>query len=145
MRGAKLKYDRDDNIVFISFSEPTELNTQDEIADHFKRVTAFWRAHAHGQKSYFVVDIDNVTINMKELEFYARETDRAHEECALTSVRYGGNPLHRTLTRLGGMKIHRPSNLYETRQEALAVVRAMHAGEVRALVEKEGERHARHK
>jgi hypothetical protein len=131
MSGARLQYDRAENIVFISFDKPTELKTQDEIAAHFKKVTAFWKAHARGHKSYFVVDIDNITINMKELEFYARLTDRAHAECAITSVRYGGNPLHRTLTRLAGMKIHRPSNLYETREEAMAVVRALRAGEVK--------------
>ena len=130
MPTAKLQYDGDANIIFISFTEPTELNTQAEIAAHFKRVTSFWRQHAHGHKSYFVVDINNITINMKELEFYAEKTDAAHEECAITSVRYGGNPLHRTLTRLAGMKIHRPSNLYETRDEALAVVRALRAGDV---------------
>jgi hypothetical protein len=30
------------------------------------------------------------------------------------------------------MKIHRPSNLYQTREEALAVVRALKAGELEA-------------
>jgi hypothetical protein len=130
MAHAQLRYDKTENIIFISFPEATELNTPDEISAHFKRVVGFWRNHARGKKSYFVVDIDNITINMKELELYARETDRAHQECAITSVRYGGNPLHRTLTRLGGMKIHRPSNLYATREEAMAVVRALRSGEV---------------
>jgi hypothetical protein len=130
MAHATLSYDRDQNIVFISFAEPTELQTKEEIAAHFQRVVAFWRAHAGGKKSYFVADISNITMNVKELEAYARETDRAHEECAITSVRYGGNSLQRTLTRLGGMKIHRASNLYPTREEALAVVRAMIKGEV---------------
>ena len=131
MAQAELRYDKDENIIFIRFAEPTELDTQAEISAHFKRVVAFWRSHARGKKCYFVVDIDNITINMKEIEFYAHQTDKAHHECAITSVRYGGNHLHRTLTRLGGMKIHRPSNLYETREEALAVVRAMRAGDVK--------------
>ncbi len=129
---ATLSYDPADNIVFISFSEPVELNTREEISAHFKYVTDFWREHTHGQKSYFVVDFENITINIAELEFYAQETDKAHRECAITSVRYGGNPLQRTLTRLGGMKIHRPSNLYQTREEALEVVRALRRGEITA-------------
>jgi hypothetical protein len=132
MAQAELRYDKDENIIFIRFAEPTELVTQAEISAHFKRVVGFWRSHAKGKKCYFVVDIDNITINMKEIEFYARETDRAHAECAISSVRYGGNHLHRTLTRLAGMKIHRPSNLYETRQEAMDVVRALRAGELKA-------------
>ena len=44
-------------------------------------------------------------MNMAELDFYSQTTDRAHAECAITSVRYGDNSLQRTLTRLGGMKI----------------------------------------
>jgi hypothetical protein len=131
MAQAQLRYDKNENIMFISFAEPTELNTPEEIAAHFKRVVSYWRQHARGKKCYFVVDIDNITINMKELEFYAGETDKAHQECAISSVRYGGNPLHRTLTRLAGMKIHRPSNLYATREEAMAVVRALRSGEIR--------------
>jgi hypothetical protein len=131
MAHAELRYDKRENIVFIRFAEATELNTHAEISAHFQRVVSFWRTQAGGKKSYFVVDIDNITINMKELEFYAGETDKAHHECAITSVRYGGSPLHRTLTRLAGMKIHRPSNLYATRDEAMAVVRALRSGEVR--------------
>lgn len=131
MAQAELRYVKGENIIFIRFAEATELDTHAEIAGHFKRVVSYWRTHARGKKCYFVVDIDNITINMKELELYARETDRAHAECAITSVRYGGNPLHRTLTRLGGMKIHRPSNLYATREEAMAVVRALRSGEIR--------------
>ena len=127
---ADLRYDKSENIIFISFAEATELNTHAEIAGHFKRVVSYWRTHAGGKKCYFVVDIDNITINMKELAFYAQETDRAHAECAITSVRYGGNPFHRTLTRLAGMRIHRPSNLYATRDEAMAVVRALRSGEI---------------
>src|SRR5258706_8871504 len=128
--GATLSYDRAENIVFITFDAPLELNTRDEIGGHFQRVVEFWRANAGGRKSYFVVDFTNITINMSEIAFYAAETDRAQEECAITSVRYGGNPLQRTLTRLAGMRIHRPSNLYQTRDEALAVVRALRSGEI---------------
>src|SRR5262245_30653071 len=108
---ATLSYDRAQNVVHISFEEPTALTTRQEIAEHFTRVVSFWREKAGGKKSYFVVDITNITINMAELEYYALVTDRAHEECAITSVRYGSNSLQRTLTRLAGMKIHRPSNL----------------------------------
>jgi hypothetical protein len=127
---ATLSYDRAENIVFIRFDSPVELTTRDEIAAHFAHVVDFWRAQAGGRKSYFVVDIENITISIAELEFYARETDLAHEECAITSVRYGGSSMQRTLTRLAGMKIHRPSNLYQTHEEAMAVVRSIQRGDV---------------
>jgi hypothetical protein len=129
---ATLSYDKDENIVYMSFAEREDLQTREQIADHFTRVVSFWRAKAGGKKSYFVVAFDNVTINPSELDFYAEQTGRAHEICAITSVRYGGNPMQRTVTRLAGMKIHRPSNIYETREEALAVVRALQKGDVKA-------------
>src|SRR5262245_48421759 len=103
----------------MSFPSPEELNPREEIAAHFDRVVAFWRTSAGGKRSYFVVNFENITINVGELEFYAQQTKHAHEVCAITSVRYGGNPMQRTVTRLAGMKIHRPSNIYETREEAL--------------------------
>ncbi len=129
-KSATLSYDADENIVFVGFDEPVELNTRDEIAAHFERVIDFWRANAGGRKSYFVADFTNVTTSMQEIGFYAEQTKRAHEECAIASVRYGGNPLQRTLTRLAGMRIHQPSNLYQTREEAMAVVRALRSGEL---------------
>ena len=127
---AKLAYDPIENIIWMSFPTPVELNTRQQIAEHFGHVVKFWRTRAGGKKVYFVVNFDNVTINAGELEFYAEQTRRAHEMCAIASVRYGGNPLQRTVTRLAGMKIHLPSNIYETREEALAVVRKLKEGEI---------------
>jgi hypothetical protein len=123
-----LSYDIAENIVFISFPEPVELRTREEIAEHFERVTSFWRSSAGGRKAYFVVDFENVTINLAELEHYAEHSRRAQDICAIASVRYGHNPLQRTATRLAGMKIQRPSNIYDTREEALAAIRAMKRG-----------------
>jgi hypothetical protein len=120
-----LSYDLAENIVFMSFPAPLTLTTRAEIVAHFERVVAFWRGHAGGRKAYFVVDFDNISINVSELEFYAEQTKRAHQICAIASVRYGGDPLQRTATRLAGMKNQQPSNICETREEALAVVRAM--------------------
>jgi hypothetical protein len=129
---AILSYDRAKNIVFMHFAVAEELQTKKEIGDHFARVIEFWRAEATGKKAYFVVDLENITINPQELEFYAEESKRAHALCALVSVRYGGNPIQRTLTRLAGMKIHRPSNIYETKEEAMEVVRALASGQIKA-------------
>lgn len=129
---ASLSYDRTENIIHMSFSAPEKLDTRAQIAEHFERVLAFWRTRAGGKKTYFVVNFDNITININELDFYAEQSKRAHDLCAITSVRYGGNSLQRTVTRLAGMKIHRPSNIYETREEALAVIRALRKGDIKA-------------
>jgi hypothetical protein len=120
-----LSYDLAENIVSMSFPAPLTLDTRPEIVAHFERVIAFWRRNAGGRKAYFVVDFDNVTINVNELDFYAEQTKRAHAICALASVRYGGAPLQRTTTRLAGIKNQQPSNICASREEALAAVRAL--------------------
>jgi hypothetical protein len=124
---AALSYDAAENIIYMSFPEPVELRTREEITGHFEHVVAFWRSHAGGKKVYFVVDFDNVIINVGELDHYAVQSKRAHDLCAIASVRYGGSSLQRTATRLAGMKIQRPSNIFETREEAIVAVRAMQA------------------
>lgn len=138
----ELSYDATDNIVYMSFPNPVELNTREEIVAHFDRVIAFCRSRTGGKKAYFVVDFDNIVINVGELEFYAEQTKRAHELCAIASFRYGGTPLQRTATRLAGMRIQRPSNIYETREEALAAVRAMKRGQASGAA-REGEPRSR--
>lgn len=120
-----LSYDRHENIVYMSFPEPVELRTPEEITSHFQRVIEFWRVSTVGLKSYFVVDFDNVSINPAEVDFYAQESRRAHDICAIASFRYGGTHLQRTVTRLAGMKMQRPSNIYQTREQAIAAVRAL--------------------
>ena len=120
-----LSYDLAENIVFMSFPTPLTLDTQQQIVAHFERVITFWRKNAGGRRAYFVVNFDNVTINVNELSFYAEQTKRAHAICAIASVRYGGDSLQRTTTRLAGMKNHQPSNICATREEALAAVRAL--------------------
>jgi hypothetical protein len=129
---ATLTYDRAQNIVFMSFPEPEELSDRAAIAAHFRRVCDFWRANAGGKKSYFLVNLENITIDAVQLAFYVEETRKAHDLCALVSVRFGGNSLQRTVTRLAGMKIHRPSNIYETKEEALEVVARLRRGEIEA-------------
>ena len=58
-------------------------------------------------------------------------TEVSLEDCAITVVRYGGDALQRTGARLYNMKLHAPSRLYESRDEALAVVRALKLGQMR--------------
>ena len=70
-------------------------------------------------------------MNVAELDYYAQQVKRVSEICkAITVVRYGGDPLSRTSNRLISMKLHTPSNLYTTRDEALQVVRGLRSGKI---------------
>ena len=102
----------------------------------FDEVVAFWRANCRGQRAYYVVDYTNHTTNLTENDFYGRQVKRVLDECAITIVRFGGDPLTRTGARLRGMKLHVPTNLYGTKEAAIAVVRALREG--RMLLDRQG-------
>jgi hypothetical protein len=128
MAEATLTYDPDQNILSVVFPDPLDVETREQVVAHFQRVIDFWRARAGGRKSYLLVGLSNVTLNARCLETYTREIARVNAECAIASVRFGGTPLLRGLTRLTGIRYHRASNLYDTYEEALAAVRTMIAG-----------------
>jgi hypothetical protein len=123
------EYDPAENIVYVTF--PTvHLETRAEIKAHFDHAYEFWRDHCAGRKVYYVVGYDGFSVNLRENEYYAEQMRRILENCAITVVRYGGDALQRTGARLYNMKLHAPSRLYESREEAVAVVRALKSGEM---------------
>jgi hypothetical protein len=123
------EYDAQTNTVEVSFPK-VHLETQDEIRGHFDRVLQFWREHCRGKKVYYVVNYDGFSVNLRENEFYAQQMRRVIDQCAITVVRYGGDALQRTAARLYNMKLHSPTRLYDSREEALGVVRALQSGEM---------------
>jgi hypothetical protein len=123
------EYDPAENIVFVTFPG-VYLETQEQIRAHFDRVIACWRALCNGRKVYYLVNYDGFSVNLRENAYYAEQMNRVYEQCAITSVRYGGDSLQRTGARLYNMKLHRPSHLYSSREEALEVVRALISGEM---------------
>jgi hypothetical protein len=123
------QYDAAENIVYVTFPQ-VHLETAIQIREHFDRVIAFWKAHCKGKKVYYVVNYDGFTVNLRENDSYAQNMKRVADTCAITIVRYGGDSLQRTAVRLYNMKLHAPSRIYASRQEALEVVRAIKSGEM---------------
>jgi|HubBroStandDraft_5_1064220.scaffolds.fasta_scaffold53599_2 hypothetical protein len=123
-------YDAVDNIMYVAFPN-VHLETPAEIRAHFDQAYNFWRDHCGGKKAYYIVGYDGFSVNLRENEFYAEQMRRILDDCAITVVRYGGGALQRTGARLYNMKLHAPSRLYASRDEALAVVRALKLGEMR--------------
>jgi hypothetical protein len=122
-------YDPAQNIVFVTFPR-VHLETAIQIREHFDRVIAFWKANCQNRKVYYVVDYDGFTVNLRENGSYAQNMKRVADTCAITIVRYGGDSLQRTAVRLYNMKLHSPSRIYGSREEALAVVRGLKNGEL---------------
>jgi hypothetical protein len=121
-------YDSVENVIFVSFPN-TKLDTQQQIREHFDRIVAFWEKNCGGKKVYYVVNYDNISISLKENEFYAQQMKRIIP-CAVTVIRYGGTELQRTGARLANIRLHTPSNLYESRDEALKIVRELKSGTI---------------
>jgi hypothetical protein len=122
-----LRFDAALNVVFVTHPAPTYLATHEAIRAYFDRVIAFWRASCPG-RAYFVVDYENLRSEIALNDFYAEQIRRVVDECAVTIVRHGGDPLQRTTARLVGIKLHIPSRVYGSLDEAMAVVRALRHG-----------------
>jgi hypothetical protein len=122
------RYDAAANVIYVTFPV-VHLESRQEIREHFDRVVAYWRDNCGGRKVYYVVGYDGFSVNLRENEYYAQQMRRVME-CAITIVRYGGDALQRTAARLYNMKLHAPSRLYESREAAIDVVKALQAGEM---------------
>ncbi|HWL89135.1 MAG TPA: hypothetical protein VNO21_25205 [Polyangiaceae bacterium] len=122
------RYDAGDEIIHVSYPGGFHLETREDITEMFDAVVGFWRARCAGQRVYYVVDYTNYSSNLAHNDFYVKQVKRVIAECAITIVRFGGDPLTRTGSRLRGMKLHVPTNLYATKSEALTVVRALREG-----------------
>lgn len=123
-------FDAKERILFVSHPHPIVLHTREDIAAYFDDGIRFWRRNAGGEKVYIVVDYQNLTTNLDEIEFYASQVKRIADECAITVVRYSGSMLQRMAGRMTAIRLHTPSNAYASREEALAVVRGLKAGTI---------------
>lgn len=133
------RYSAQEKVVFVSYPPGFHLETQREITTMFDKVVAFWRERCAGRRAYYVVDYTNFSTNLAENDFYMTQVKRVLDECAITVVRFGGDALTRTGSRLRGIKMHVPTNLYPTEREALAVVRALREGTMTVATQATGE------
>jgi hypothetical protein len=130
-KASAMKYDAAENIVYVWHPEPVSLQTREDIAAYFEANRRFWRSHCGGQKAYFVVDFDGQSTSVEQQDYYVQSVKAAVDECAITVVRYGGDMLQRLTARMAAIKMHLPSNIYASREEAVAVVRALRKGTIK--------------
>jgi hypothetical protein len=126
----KQSYDEVENVVSVWHDAPVQLETAAQLVAYFDAIVGFWRRTCLGKKAYYLVDWRNFTTNVRENDLYAAQVKRVVDQCAVTIVRYCDNPLQRTAGRLVAVKLHVPSHIYDTREEAVAVIRGLKRGEV---------------
>ncbi len=123
-------YDDRENVLSVWHDRPVRLETPEQITAYFDAIVNFWRRNCRGRKAYYLVDWRNFSTNMRENDLYASNVRRVVEGCAITIVRFSDNPIQRTAGRLVAVKLHVPSNIYETREEAIAVIKGLQRGDV---------------
>jgi hypothetical protein len=130
LRTREFRHDQTAGIVFVRCPNRVHLDTGDDIEAFFDESVEFWYRCVK-RRVYYVVDITNLTINMRHVDTYTRNIKRILAMSAVTIVRHGGGSLQRTAGRLASMKLHVPSHIYATREEAVDIVRGLQQGEIR--------------
>jgi hypothetical protein len=120
-------YDPTENILFVTHPSPVRLETREQIVTYFDDIVRFFRERCRGKKAYYLVDWTRFETNVRENDVYAANVKRVVSECAITIVRFTDSPIQRTAGRLVAVKLHVPSHVYDTREEAIAVVRSLRA------------------
>jgi hypothetical protein len=121
-----VSYDPDEQIMFVGFANQ-RFTSKEAIERAFATVRAFWRTKCGGRKVYAVIDYTNVEFDDSLTELYSSHVKRAVDEFTITTVRYTTDVHMRATLRVVGMTIHKPSNLYATREDAIEMVRALRA------------------
>lgn len=128
------RYDASEEIMYVGFAN-LAVETEDDVREAFAAVRAFWRAKCYGKKVYTIVDYTNFKMDPALTEFYAQYVKGAVEDLTITTVRYTEDIFTRATLRRVGMTMHRPSNLYFTKDEAVSVVRALKARQMAIAAE----------
>jgi hypothetical protein len=125
VRGIQLAFELVEATVFVDHSSLVHLETSADVDAYFDTVVAYWRREARGERVYFVVSYDHFSSNPAVSERYAERVRAMLTDCALGIVRHGGDVPQRTTARRLAIMLHVPSNLCETREDAIEMVRGL--------------------
>jgi len=125
-----LSYDPREQILFVGFAG-LQLTSEDDIDAAFYAVRRGWEGACRGKRVYCVVDYTGFSFPTRLSEHYAKCVKHAVETYSITTVRYTNDVALRTALRVMSMKIHSPSNLYSTKEDAIQVVRGLRAKRIR--------------
>ncbi len=123
-------FDRRRQILHVGLAG-TRFDSAATVEEVFEAIRRYWRANCNATKIYALIDYTGVQIEPAVMEGYALAVKSIVNECSITTVRYSDDVLTRSKLRRISVMIHKPSNLYETRAEALKVIDAIRANEIR--------------
>ena len=125
-----LAYNADENIAQLSFRD-AHLKTPQEVNHHFDAVVALWRERCGGRKVYWLVNYEDFSVDMRQNGLYGERMLVVFDLTALAIARYGGSSMQKAAVHLYSMRLHKSSNFYASREEAMDVLRRLRDGEMK--------------
>jgi hypothetical protein len=102
----------------------TGIRSKQDVDAFFDAVATFWKKSIN-RKVYCIVDYTGFSIDKAMTEYWGQRVKDAVDTFTITTVRYSGDALVRTVMKTVAMKVHTPSNMYGSRDDALQVVRGL--------------------
>jgi hypothetical protein len=129
MTPTAFSYSAKDNVWFVEVFARTHFTDVRQVSETFASCRRYWKAHI-GKRCYAVVDYTGTTIDKSIAPSFAEERQRIVSELTITTFRFTSDLEARAAIRAISIRIHQPSNLYASKEEALAVLQKIHAGVV---------------
>jgi hypothetical protein len=124
-------YTQSEQTLVMSCSEELNLQSRADITACVDDMVEVMLEVTKGRPIYLVIDYANFKFNLAENDFLRVETERMVRMANIvTIVRFGADSLMRAAARTRSMKMHAPSHLYSTLEEARDVIRQLREGKL---------------
>ena len=124
MKAVRVEYDEKLGILEVSLAHLAPSSVAD-IEDLFQDIRSRWRVLCGDKKVYVLIDYTGFVLARAMQEAFGLQVRKITTDVAIAAVRYTDDLTVRTQMRALAIKIHRPSNIYSTREEALGVIRGL--------------------
>jgi hypothetical protein len=119
-----LSFDPIEQIMFVGFAG-LKVETAPQIKVIFDTIDGFWTRRCAPDRVYGVIDYTNFSLNMALTSKWAERVKYGGETYSIATIRFTSDLSARATMRAVAVKTHQPSNLYLTREDAIAVVRGL--------------------
>src|ERR1700721_1208250 len=115
-----LEYSTAEGILFVNNFAKVRFDTRKKIDSAFDECERFWKLQFDGEKLYCVIDYTSTWISRDLVEYFNACRSSIVPRMTHATVRWGADFGTRVTLRAMAVKTHVPSNVYETRDEAVA-------------------------
>ncbi len=129
---ANLAYDTDERIMYNDLSL-CRWESAEQLNAHFDRVEDAWERWAGHRMCALCAGYEGFQFDMARLgALYRTRAQAALKRCFDPMVRWGllHDPLLRSTQRYLAMAAHRPSHIYASKEEAVAVIHGLRKGTI---------------